>query len=516
MNKTQQTILRQYLFLALFVVLARVVFRVIYGNLSLEVVSAAAIEGSKLAAWVLGFGLLNLLVDFKKLIRRFPRFLRNFGTALTIALNLTPEMAKSVGRVRSAAKLRAHRKGVHLVRSVVVPVLSNAIDQSIQLADSMDSRGFGQKLEPAQGDIVLNSLTFGYNTNERLLDDVSINIPQGNFCLITGNTGSGKTTLLRVIQAKIPGSGFVSQFPRQGFVSDTVADELSFSLAQLSLATPDINSIVLETAEKFGLDLQANIHELSAGWQQRVAIASALVSGSKILLLDEPFSALDTSGTKMLVELLQKLKKDGVTIVLAEHRIGLIEHLSDQKLRIESGALDTDSLPRSPLQKRIPKRGKVQALVGENGSGKTSYLRKLAETAGVLVPQPPGDLLFLDTVRAELIQSDLDSQKPLGFTEEIFKKLFTSDVTDRNPRDLSEGQKLCLALSIQLAKDSKLLLLDEPTLGLDPLARQALVEIMSALADSGVEFIVATHDTEFAGAIATETLPIELAVKLVA
>lgn len=495
--------------MALLVVLVRLIFRFTFGESSLESIFQAIIDGSKLAIWVLGFGLLNLVVDFRKVLKRTPKFLRSFSTALAIALNMTPELAKSVIRIRANSKLRAHRKGIHVVRSVVVPMLSNAIDQSINLADSMEARGFGRKTEIVAGDLEFRNLNFKYKNTSAVLENVSLKLPSGSFTLLSGNTGSGKSTLLKVILAKSPGVAYVGQFPRQTFVAETVYEELAFALEQQGLSNKAISARVSELTAQFDLNPKAKLQELSAGWQQRVAIAAALCVGPEILILDEPLSALDEPGSRQLVSILAELKASGKTILLAEHRTQLFAELADVKLTIENGKVfETKSGPLE-LVSRIPKLGRVNVLVGANGSGKTTYLRKLAEHSGVLVPQPASDILFLNTVEEEFKQSDIDARKPLGTTEVIAKDFLMNFEKSQNPRDLSEGQKLALALSIQLAKTTDALFLDEPTLGFDTPSRQALANAIQLIAESGVEVTVATHDREFAAAIATETLDIE-------
>ena len=505
MSRTKIAILKQYLFMALFVVLVRLVFRFIFGDRSLESSLQAIVEGSKLAAWVLGFGLLNLIFDFRRLLNRLPRSWRRITTPLGIAISLTPEIANSMIRIRDNAKLRAHRRGVHYLRSVLVPMLSSAIDQAINLADSMQARGLSSKAES----IALRNLNFAYPSGKKVLDNVLFEAGPGSFTVITGATGSGKSTLLKVIQAKVPGVAFVGQFPRQTFVAESVFSELAYSLEQRGFTKTEIETRVSELAAKFGLDLTANPFELSAGWQQRVAIAAALAAGSKILLLDEPFSALDEAGSQGLLETLGQLKATGTTIVIAEHRVNLLRELAEQVVEIQCGSLIRAKIGTPALNKSIPSTGKVTALFGKNGSGKTTYLRKRAECSGVLVPQPASDLLFLDTVEAELKQSDFDAKQPSGTSEAIAKKFKLNVSKNQNPRDLSEGQKLTLALAIQLAKQTKLLLLDEPTLGFDTASRQALADAIKGIAESGVEVIVATHDLEFASAISTESIDIE-------
>jgi energy-coupling factor transporter ATP-binding protein EcfA2 len=495
--------------MALFVVLVRVIFRFIFGDRSFEGTIQSVVDGSKLAAWVLGFGLLNLVIDFRKTLNRLPKNLRRLSSPLAIALSLTPEMATSLLRIRENSKLRARRSGFRYIRSVLVPALTSAVDQAIQLADSMQARGFGVKLQNPSGEIKFEHLNFSYQSGRQVLRDVSIDLEPGSFTVICGRTGSGKSTLLKVIQAKKPGVGFVGQFPRQTFVADTVFGELSFALEQLGTGVTDRDARVSKVAADFGLDLNANPSHLSAGWQQRVAIAAALTSGSQVLILDEPFSSLDEPGTSELLGTLTDLKATGTTIIVAEHRVNLLTNLADRVLEIRAGSLVEVPYKTKQLQTEIPTTEKVTALFGNNGSGKTTYLRKLAAKNGVLVPQPASDLLFLDSVEDEFKQADLDAGKTAGTTARIAQEFKLDFSPNQNPRDLSEGQKLTLALAIQLVRETELLLLDEPTLGFDLESRQVLATTIRKIAESGVEVLLATHDREFAGAIATETVSIE-------
>jgi energy-coupling factor transport system ATP-binding protein len=117
-----------------------------------------------------------------------------------------------------------------------------------------------------------------------------------------------------------------------------------------------------------------------------------------------------------------------------------------------------------------------------------------------LVPQTPTDLLYLDTVRAELAQADRESGTIAAGTptaRELLDRLAPGIGDDSHPRDLSEGQKLSLVLAIQLAARPKVLLLDEPTRGLDYPAKRALTGILQELARTGHSVLVSTHDVEF-------------------
>jgi len=171
--------------------------------------------------------------------------------------------------------------------------------------------------------------------------------------------------------------------------------------------------------------------------------------------------------------------------------------------------------------------GETVALMGRNGAGKSTLLNTLvglvAPTSGSvqvggltphrtaprdlvrrvgLVPQEPRDLLYADTVAAECTAADADAGAEPGTCRALVSGLLP-DVTDgTHPRDLSEGQRLALALAIVLTARPPLLLLDEPTRGLDYAAKSRLVTILRALATEGHAIVLATHDVELAAELA--------------
>src|SRR5690606_38251702 len=114
------------------------------------------------------------------------------------------------------------------------------------------------------------------------------------------------------------------------------------------------------------------------------------------------------------------------------------------------------------------------------------------------VPQTASDLLYLDTVGAECHAADQESDQPVGSCRALLDLIAPGIDDATHPRDLSEGQRLSLVLAIQLTARPAVLLLDEPTRGLDYLAKAALVRILRRLADLGRAIVVATHDVEFA------------------
>ncbi|MFF3493884.1 ABC transporter ATP-binding protein [Streptomyces sp. NPDC002795] len=167
--------------------------------------------------------------------------------------------------------------------------------------------------------------------------------------------------------------------------------------------------------------------------------------------------------------------------------------------------------------------GEVLALMGRNGAGKSTLLSTLVglikPTSGTvtvggatphkttprdlirkvgLVPQEPRDLLCADTVAAECTAADKDANAAPGTCRGLLTDLLPGISDATHPRDLSEGQRLTLALAIVLTAAPPLLLLDEPTRGLDYAAKSRLVAILRKLAAEGHAIVMATHDVELA------------------
>ncbi|WP_069768981.1 ABC transporter ATP-binding protein [Streptomyces sp. LUP30] len=171
--------------------------------------------------------------------------------------------------------------------------------------------------------------------------------------------------------------------------------------------------------------------------------------------------------------------------------------------------------------------GETVALMGRNGAGKSTLLNAfvglVAPSAGTvrvggavphrtsprdlvrrvgLVPQEPRDLLYADTVAAECAAADRDAQAAPGACRALVSELLPGIADDTHPRDLSEGQRLTLALAVVLAARPPLLLLDEPTRGLDYAAKARLVAVLRGLAAAGHAIVLATHDVELAAELA--------------
>ncbi|TDV43734.1 ABC transporter ATP-binding protein [Actinophytocola oryzae] len=175
--------------------------------------------------------------------------------------------------------------------------------------------------------------------------------------------------------------------------------------------------------------------------------------------------------------------------------------------------------------------GTVLAIMGRNGSGKSSLLWAMqgsgprqggtvtvdgtdpkdlasakARALVGLVPQTASDLLYLETVAEECVAADRESGSDPGTCRALLDRLAPGIDPDKHPRDLSEGQRLALVLAVQLSAAPTVMLLDEPTRGLDYTAKASLARMIEGLAKEGRAVVVATHDVEFVATVADRVI----------
>ncbi len=175
--------------------------------------------------------------------------------------------------------------------------------------------------------------------------------------------------------------------------------------------------------------------------------------------------------------------------------------------------------------------GEIVAIMGRNGAGKSSLLRSIAGvskatngTINVLgnnpetlsgrtrrksigfIPQEPSDLLYGQSVGEECRTADHDNEIGSGTTFNLLQDLLPGVSQKSHPRDLSEGERLALALSVVLSANPRILILDEPTRGLDYSAKNALISTLKKEASEGCGIILATHDVELVAEVATRVI----------
>lgn len=226
--------------------------------------------------------------------------------------------------------------------------------------------------------ININNLTFKYSkSHKKALNDISLNISDSEFVLITGPSGCGKTSLIRCINGLIPSFyggeisgavivqnintiktptnemakkvGMVFQDPENQLIATDVEREIAFGLENLGFSKIIIAKRIEEVLDTVGIDhlRYRQISSLSGGEKQKTAIASVLVLHPEILLLDEPTSELDPKGAEEVLHLIRRLNEDlGLTVVLIEHRIDRVIQFVDRLIVMDKSRIIFDDEPR--------------------------------------------------------------------------------------------------------------------------------------------------------------------------
>lgn len=472
--------------------------------------------------------------------------------------------------------------------------------------------------------VSLSNVTFSYPGEKvPVLNDVSLDIEEGSFVLVTGPTGAGKSTFLRTLNGLVPhftgGSfsgrvsvqgrntvevaprdmadvvAFVPQDPAAAFVVDRVEDELAYAMENLGVDATVMRRRVEETMDLLAI---AHLRErssrtLSGGERQRVAIAAALTAGPRVLVLDEPTSQLDPQGAEDVLAALQRLVHDlGMTAICAEHRLERVAGFADVAIgcgggrfllgephdiveRFASGppvarlgrlagwdpipltvrearrkapslAAPPTSVPPSRGRPLLVARdvvagygsvqvlrgvsvdvaeGEIVAIMGRNGAGKSTLLRCMVglhehrgtiEVSGkppipgrtvALCPQAAETILFKETV-AEEVQATIDWTNSGSDARSIMSSFGLDGRAGRHPRDLSAGERMLVAAAATVAAGAPVVLLDEPTKGLDVPAKEKLQAYVRTHADAGGAIVFATHDVELVAALATRVVMI--------
>ncbi len=364
------------------------------------------------------------------------------------------------------------------------------------------------------------------------------------------------------VRASAERVGYVFQDPENQIVCETVWHEMAFGLENLGMSRDEMRRRVAETSYFFGLEdwLHRDTDTLSGGRKQLLSLAAVLALRPRVLLLDEPTSQLDPVAEKNFLHALFRVNRElGCTVVVATHQPRPMLEYATCAYRIEGGrvceVVDLASLGSRegllaldscwPAQVAATSAaaairegwfrydrasgwvlrgldaafsaGAVHAVVGGNGCGKSTMLSVLAKTvklqrghmergagSAALLPQNPKALLVAETVRDEL----MEWASTCGYDEAVAREraasLGLSGLDGRHPYDLSGGQRQLLALAKLLLIGPELLLLDEPTKGLDLASRRIIARALRGHAEAGGTVIMATHDLDFAEQVADD------------
>ena len=218
--------------------------------------------------------------------------------------------------------------------------------------------------------VKINNLTFRYQGADRpAVTDVSMEIKSGECVLLCGKSGCGKTTVTRILNGLVPQFfkgelagecsvlglecgknpiedfvplvGSVFQNPKTQYFNTNTTAELAFPCENVGTASEKIGDMVQSCADRYGLRslLDRSIFRLSGGEKQKIAFGAATILSPKLLVLDEPTSNLDDAAIGQLHDMITELKKEGVTIVLAEHRLSWAVDFVDSYYFFENGEL---------------------------------------------------------------------------------------------------------------------------------------------------------------------------------
>ncbi len=276
--------------------------------------------------------------------------------------------------------------------------------------------------------IIAKNLTFTYNkktsTQKVAVNNVSLEIADGEFVAIVGHTGSGKSTFLQHLNALIrvqEGSlvvcgqdlsakkpdlkalrrdvGMVFQYPEYQLFADTVMDDVCFGPKNFGYDKETCQQLATEALQLVGMNVETVANkspfDLSGGEKRRVAFAGVLAMKPKVLVLDEPTAGLDPRGKKEILQLVNKLNKDkGVTVIMVSHDMNEVFENANRVIVFCDGQVAYDLPPRQLFKKEeeirkmnleVPEMASLINVLEENGWTIPDSCRTVSDVFDALV-----------------------------------------------------------------------------------------------------------------------------------
>lgn len=383
--------------------------------------------------------------------------------------------------------------------------------------------------------IFAKDLSIRFPNGHTPIKNLSFSINQGECVILYGKSGSGKTTLLKALSGIIPSLepaningklktkgniGFMFQNTDSQLFTSSVEEELVLGLEYSESSVQIIEKKVNKIINHFNLVNKKNIDPLclSGGEKQKTCLASVLIKNYDILLFDEPFSQIDRETREKLMSYLTPLigKK---TIIIVDHNPLAYKNIADQFFHLDTTIKKTypekkiEPLPtitsysNTIFRKKISTKahycdfslnvtlhtGELISITGKNGSGKTTLLKTIQRELGDLSSfygfQNPTHQFFSLKVIDELSHNKNGAMAFL--TEMGFQHILEKDIFS-----LSMGEKSILSLTCAVISDSEIILLDEPTRGLDLDTASLVYSALVKLANKGKTIVFSAHEKE--------------------